>query len=370
MSNPMSVHRIGSVLIMVCFMVAAGLPVCSGPRQAQPGRELVFPQDHGKHPNFLTEWWYFTGNVTTDDGRSIGYQLTFFRRSVQSQAQPRASEWAVRDIYMAHFAITDIKAGEFFHSELISRKGPGLAGAADDNLHVFIKDWSARKSGDRIVLRARSGDKVLSLDLTPLKPVVLHGDNGYSRKGDREGQASHYYSYTRLKTQGTIQHGDRSYKVSGLSWMDHEFGSSILFKDQAGWDWISLQMNDGTELMVFRLRKTDGSPETPFGTFVSAQGKVRDLHGARIDIIPVGYWISPVSDARYPTAWNLEIPSLNLSLKVTAALDQQELITKGSTRVVYWEGAVTATGSRGGDHVKGRGYVELTGYAHSMGGTL
>ena len=232
---------------------------------AVPGRVFTFPQDHGKHPDFQTEWWYFTGNLDEGDSSQWGFQLTFFRRSLVAKPSPRRSSWTVRDLYPAHFAITDIKTGSFFHTKLLSREGPDLASAAPEDLNVHVKDWSATRQGEAILLKAQHEGYALDLRLVPAKPVVLHGKSGFSRKGNAKDQASYYYSFTRLNAEGSLVFQGKTHEVKGLAWMDHEFGSSMLLEDQAGWDWFSLQLDDGTELMVFHLRKKDGSSERPFG---------------------------------------------------------------------------------------------------------
>jgi predicted secreted hydrolase len=263
--------------------------------------------------------------------------------------------------------LTDVKGRAFFHSDLISREGPGLAAAAEDDLRVHVRDWNAKRSGDIIRLKARQGDYALQLSLTPRKPVVLHGRGGYSQKGETEGQASYYYSFTRLEATGSLTFNGVSHEVAGHAWMDHEFGSSILSPDQVGWDWFSLQLEDGSDVMVFRLRRKGGALEPPFGTLVLPDGSGVDLAGRTILISVKETWESPISGATYPSSWNVEIPSENLSVHVSPLVADQELVTGRSTRVVYWEGAVQVQGTRDGKPIMGRGYVELTGYAHSLG---
>lgn len=357
------------IILSALIVASASLGAESMFPDAAPGRAFSFPQDHGKHPDFQTEWWYFTGNLDSPDGGKWGFQLTFFRRSMVREPR-RNSAWAVRDVYPAHFAITDIKNRAFFHTEIISRQGPGLAGATADDLNVHVRDWSAQRQDDVIHLRAREGEYALKLELSPEKPPALHGASGYSRKGDSDEQASYYYSFTRLKAEGTVTFKGAFHTVSGLAWMDHEFGSSILLPDQAGWDWFSLQLEDGTDIMVFHLRKRDGGFERPFGTVVPEEGPAIDLAGKQISIKPTGSWTSPHTGATYPSGWGIEIPDLQLSLEVKPLLEDQELSTDQSTRIVYWEGAVEVTGLNQGKMAKGRGYVELTGYAHSVGGQL
>jgi len=252
----------------------------------------------------------------------------------------------------------------------LTRKGPGLAHAAPDDLDVRVRDWSATRQGEAILISAREQDYALDLRLEALKPVVLHGAAGFSRKGDSKDQASYYYSFTRLKAEGTLTFKGTSHAVAGLAWMDHEFGSSILQKDQSGWDWFSLQLNDGTELMVFHLRKKDNTFERAFGAFVPKEGPAVDLADERIVISPTGTWTSPITKAVYPSGWIVEVPGREIRLEVTPAIEAQELAPGSSTGIIYWEGAVTVKGFRNGNKVMGRGYAELTGYAHSMKGRL
>jgi predicted secreted hydrolase len=358
------------IIAMVVLQVGQVNAESTAFEAAVPGRPFAFPRDHGKHPEFQTEWWYFTGNLTAEDGCHWGFQLTFFRRTMFHETRHRASSWGVRDLYAAHFALTDGKGRRFFHTGLASREGPGLAGAAVDDLHVYIRGWSCERKEDAILLRAAHGGQALDLRLVPVKPLVQHGNSGYSRKGDDPGQASYYYSFSRMTADGTIMSGGVPLHVQGIAWMDHEFGSSILRQDQAGWDWFSLQLDDGSELMVFRLRRNDGTAERPFGTLILREGTAVDLAGRDIMITPRKTWTSSHSGAVYPTTWTVEVPQYHLKLEVSPSVDDQELRPTRGVPVAYWEGAVAVEGSSEGRPVQGRGYVELTGYAHALGGRL
>ncbi|HMK37681.1 MAG TPA: lipocalin-like domain-containing protein [Desulfomonilaceae bacterium] len=363
-----------TMALLICLWISQtnlGVAADQGFQNALPGRNLVFPKDHGQHPDFQTEWWYFTGNVDSPgDSGAWGFQLTFFRRSMGAGINRGASAWAVRDVYPAHFAMSDITNKDFFHSQLISRAGPGLASSATDKLDVKIRDWKATMDGNTIQISAREGDYAFSFRLLSEKPLVLHGMAGFSRKSDAENQASYYYSFTRLKAEGTLTFKGTTHTVSGLAWMDHEFGSSVVLPSQSGWDWFSVQFDDGTELMVSRMRRKSGEAEKPFGTFVNKDGSIVDLEKQEIVISARNTWTSPHTGARYPSGWTLEIPSLNVELQIEPALKDQELAGGESFGVVYWEGAVAVTGMRNGRPVQGRGYVELTGYAGSLGGLL
>jgi predicted secreted hydrolase len=329
---------------------------------------LLFPQDHGPHPDYQTEWWYFTGNMQDEQGRRFGYQLTFFRRALlpPNQAPARDSAWATPQVYMAHLALTDASSRQHHAFERLARGAAGLAGAQSEPFHVWLDDWQIHQTSSGVYELAASQDGVgINLTLTERKSPVLQGDQGYSQKGAEPGQASYYYSLTRLETQGLIQLPGGSVAVSGWSWMDHEFSTSALSQDQVGWDWFALQLSDGSELMMFQIRKEDGSID-PFssGTFVRPDGSSVRLDRDDFSITVTSQWTSPESGGVYPAAWTLRIPSLDLELALDPVLADQELNVSYS----YWEGAVQASGIREGTPLTGAGYVELTGYSGSMGG--
>ncbi|WHZ23435.1 MAG: AttH component of AttEFGH ABC transport system [Nitrospira sp.] len=335
---------------------------------ATPGYHYRFPEDHGAHERFRTEWWYYTGHLTTAGGRRFGFQLTFFRRGIPpDQVKTLPSIWSIRQLYLAHFAVTDIENGRFHYVDRVSREGLGKAGAETGRLHVWIDRWSVstddRPPNDQ---RLQAGADEFSIDLrvTQQKPPVLHGRDGISRKGASPEQTSHYYSLTHLATEGQIRVGAETFAVTGLSWMDHEFGSADLGRDVVGWDWFSLHLSDKTELMWYSLRRADGSVDpVSSGTLVLADGRTHPLTAHDLTVATLSHWTSPRSNARYPQRWRITAPSVGLNLDVTSLLADQELDTARSTRVTYWEGAVSATGLAQGAPVTGRGYVELTGYA-------
>jgi predicted secreted hydrolase len=338
---------------------------------AKEGYRYAFPRDHGAHEEFRTEWWYYTGQLTAKDGRPFGYQLTFFRRGMPSdQTKTLPSQWAVTQLYLAHFAISDLSKDRFLYTEKMSRAGLGKAGAAKDQLHVWIDRWSAESPSDapgKQILRAADGDLAIEFTVTPEKPLVVHGNDGISRKGSAIGQASHYYSFTRLATTGTLTIENESFDVTGTSWMDHEFGSADLGKDLVGWDWFSVQLDDQRELMLYQLRRTDGSADpASSGTVVDRDGRGHHLSIKDFTLEPTSYWTSQTSHARYPQRWRLTIPSLQLSMEVIPRMAGQELSTTRSTQVHYWEGAIEATGSIKGRPARGQGYMELVGYAERI----
>ena len=336
-------------------------------KAADPGYTLSFPRDHAAHPDHRIEWWYYTGNLRASDGRRFGYQLTFFRVGVDRQPV-NPSRWAVRDLYMAHFAVTDVEQGAHHVAERLNRAGIGWAGAGTETLHVWNDGWSATldEDGGRVhQLAAASDDGSLALDLRldPAGPPVLHGVDGFSQKGAEVGNASHYYSLTRMRTTGSLLVGGEDVEVQGLSWMDHEFGTSFLEPAQAGWDWFSIQLDDGTDLMVYVMRRIDRARDPRSSGTLVAPGGVSRLRVDDYRLTPGRRWTSPASGAAYPVTWRIEIPPHGIELEVTAAVDAQELETGRSTGVTYWEGAIDVRGTRAGVPVAGSGYLEMTGYA-------
>ena len=336
-------------------------------KAADPAYTLSFPRDHAAHPDHRIEWWYYTGNLRAPDGRRFGYQLTFFRFGVDRQPV-NPSRWAVRDLYMAHFAVTDVDRGAHHVAERLNRAGIGWAGASTEALHVWNDGWAVTlderdRRSHRLAAASDDGDVAIELRLDPAAPPVLHGVNGFSQKGAEVGNASHYYSLTRLRTTGRLTIDGETFDVEGLSWMDHEFGTSFLEPAQAGWDWFSIQLDDGTDLMVYVMRRIDGARDPrSSGTLVASEGRV-PLRVDDFRLTPGRRWTSPASGAAYPVAWRVEIPPHGLDLEVTAAVDAQELQTGRSTGVTYWEGAIDVRGTRRGVPVAGSGYLEMTGYA-------
>jgi predicted secreted hydrolase len=296
--------------VLVAVAGVGARDAAQGWAPAQRGYRLSLPRDHGAHPQHKIEWWYYTGNVEGAGGQRYGYQLTFFRVGVHPQpANP--SRWAVRDLYMAHFAITDVGGRRYRASDRLNRAGVGWAGASSGTLEVWNEDWSARLSPDGShVLRARDGDMAIDLVLAPGKPFVAHGDAGYSQKGSTEGNASHYYSLTRMPTRGTVTVNGRSVTVQGESWMDHEFGSSFLEAGQQGWDWFSIHLDDRTDLMLFQIRRADGSRDPrSSGTIVDARGGSRHLTAADFTLTPTGAKYTGPSGATYPVGWTIAVPA-------------------------------------------------------------
>jgi predicted secreted hydrolase len=368
--------RIATAGLFLLSVLAGGTAAAPGDqtdtafRLAEEGYRYEFPRDHGSHDSFRTEWWYYTGHLKTAEGRRFGFELTFFRRAIApEQVETRPSRWSVDQLYLAHLAVTDVTGQRFHFRDRISRAGLGKAGADAGRLHVWLDHWRAESSehSGQHRLDAKADGFALSLTLNPAKPLVIHGERGISKKGAAVGQASHYYSFTDLTTAGTLTIGTETYRVTGTSWMDHEFGSADLSADLAGWDWFSIQLADKRDLMIYRLRHTDGtSDQASSGTLVFPDGHTQHLSANDIQLTPLDTWTSPTSKATYPSRWQVTIPSLELSLKLTPRLADQELRTTRSTQVTYWEGAMAVEGSEKGQAIKGQGYVELTGYAERI----
>jgi predicted secreted hydrolase len=377
------VQRIRGIPLLFLGFVAAVIPLFSFHAAADDADgylavtgpcRLAFPADHGAHPGYRTEWWYYTGNLATPDGRPFGFQVTVFRRQIGPISDRRSwpepsSAWRTEQLYLGHIALSDISGRQHFFAEDISRGALGLAGVIQNGVDttVFLKSWKIDIGSRGQRLQAATEAFGIDLELVPIKSPVLHGDQGYSRKGDTAERASCYYSFTRLKTEGAIRLHDRELAVSGLSWMDHEFSSADLQPGIVGWDWFSLQLDNGTELMLYRLRQEDGQPNpASSGTLVGADETIRHLSTNEVKLTVVDHWQSPHSKGRYPAAWQVTVSSAKLSLSVVPNLADQEMRTPGSTAVTYWEGSVAITGEMAGRPVKGKGYVELTGYARAF----
>jgi predicted secreted hydrolase len=339
-----------------------------GWREARTGYNYSFPRDHAAHEPYRIEWWYYTGNLTAKDGRRFGYQLTFFRTGVVLKPE-NPSRWAVRDLYMAHFAVSNIDRESFHSFERLSRAGINWAGADTSVYRVWNGDWEVKRDGQDHLLEARDADFELELRLSPSKSEVIHGQNGVSQKGPSEGNATHYYSITRFNSAGRLVVGGESFEVTGLSWMDHEFGTRILEPGQVGWDWFSIQLDDGRELMIFETRRADGSIDPrSSGTLIDVDGRAIHIPFGEFSLVAGERWRSPASRATYPISWSVDVPAYGLSLSVTAAFPDQELRATESTGVTYWEGSVEVRGRAGESGLGGRGYLEMTGYTgESMG---
>jgi predicted secreted hydrolase len=338
-----------------------GTTTFDGWRQATSGYSMEFPRDHGSHPDYRIEWWYYTGNLESADGRRYGYQVTFFRIGVDPTPE-NPSAWAVRDLFMAHLAVTDVDGGRQWVAERLERGGIGWAGARTGTLEVWNGDWQVELVEERHRLVAFDREFGVELSLDPGKPPVLHGEAGLSQKGETPGNASHYYSLTRMPTTGRLLIDGDEVEVFGTSWMDHEFGTSFLEPGQVGWDWFSLQLDDGSDVMLFQLRRNDGRAPRLAGTWVAPDGTTRIIRPGDIELADGRRWTSPASGAVYPVEWRLSLGDPSAELGVKPMLDAQELYTEESTGVTYWEGAVEVSGEVEGRPVRGLGYLEMTGY--------
>lgn len=337
-------------------------------RVVLPGSRLSFPQDHYSHPEFKTEWWYYTGHLETDGGRRFGYQVTFFRIGLRDrQRDEKTSPPLFTDLYMAHFALSDKGKRSFFFRDRANRGYRGRAGALVHRYLVWNEDWRVEGRGESHVIYVQDRDRTLRLRLVPLKPPVLHGQMGFSRKGEGRGRASYYYSLTRLQTEGVLEIGGKKEAVHGLSWMDHEFGSDQLGEDQVGWDWFSVQLENKTEIMLYLIRRQDGSvAPSSSGTLVYQDGTARHLTLKEFHVEILKRWESPKSGGIYPMHWKISIPAEGVDLEITPFFPQQELDTRKSTRVTYWEGAVKVRGTYRKRPIQGLGYVEMTGYVEKL----
>jgi len=343
-------------------------------KRALPGKIFSFPRDHFTNPEFKTEWWYYSGHLQSldPDKKSFGYQLTFFRTALKKKTKDTKSKWSIQNLYFGHLALTDESKKKFEYREKISRGSLGEAGASlfinnEKPFRVWVEDWSIEGKGPTMqdhFLKAGDKDFGIELTLTPEKKPVIHGQNGISQKGEGEGYASHYYSITRLKTIGKIFLKNKEVPIQGISWMDHEFGSNQLRECQAGWDWFSIQLANGMDLMFYQIRHRDGKTD-PYssGTIIFSNGTYQHLSLKEFQIEVLDKWKSQKSGAIYPSKWNLKVPGHQIELVISPTVKDQELITQESTRVTYWEGSVKVEGKYEGQRVRGMGYVELTGYA-------
>jgi predicted secreted hydrolase len=342
--------------------------------QALPGftqvdgtRPLIFPQDLGAHEDFSTEWWYYTGNLETNEGRHFGFELTVFRVGLvpPTVEMPKDSKWYGRSLYFAHFAVSDVGGDRFYAFERYSRPGPGLAGAQASPYQVWLEDWSiAETSTDVYRLQAEQEGVALDLTLTDEMGLVLHGQNGYTRGGEGATNAAYYYSQPRLRADGIVKVNGVSYSVNGLAWKDHEFSSGSLDTNQVGWDWFSLQFEDGTALMLYQLRQRDGNvSSSSSGTFISSDGRPQTIGKSDFQITVLDTWRSPHTQGTYPARWNVRLKQPDCVLEIQPWMKDQELHFPA---VTYWEGAVHFEGTCDGQPKRGNGYVELTGYAGNL----
>lgn len=361
-----------TVFLAIAFAIATadgeeptGYLTVSGPCN------LEFPKDHGAHPGYRTEWWYYTGNLQAVSGEHFGFQATFFRSQISPPGDRRkwprpASAWRTTQIYLGHSAISSIGDKQHLQAELVSRAALNLAGVSsvEGVTTLSIKNWTARIGPERHLIKVQTDGFGYDMVLIPEKPPVMHGIAGYSRKGSAADQASCYYSISRFSAAGKLSIDDNIYEVSGSAWLDHEFGTNIIGPGIQGWDWFSLQLSDNTEIMAMVLRNRKGGIGSASNvTIIETEGRNRQMGNSQFMVTVLDSWKSPDSKAVYPTGWRFQIPSDAIDLSIKARLENQEMITLKSTGTIYWEGSVSITGSKAGKPVTGLGYVELTGYA-------
>ncbi len=346
--------------------VLSGEPA-EGFARAEAPRAFRFPEDHGPHPDYRTEWWYVTGHLDGPGEESFGFQVTFFRSALSPDPPEEESEWSTRQVYLAHFAVTDVDGGRHRSFERMARGAVGMAGAQAEPFRVWVDHWTLESHGDDLFplrVSAETEEVGLELLLRSGKPLVPQGEDGWSPKGPEPGNASYYYSFTRLPAEGTVRFGDRRVEVTGEAWMDREWSTSALGDGQVGWDWFALQLDDGRELMYFELRRRDGSPDPhDYGIVVERDGATRTLSGEDVELTVLDRWRSPVDGTEYPSRWSLQVPSEGVDLELRPRVQDQEVLLTFR----YWEGALDVHGRGPDGELSGRGYAELTGYAESAG---
>ncbi|MBX9689776.1 MAG: hypothetical protein K2X27_23910 [Candidatus Obscuribacterales bacterium] len=357
-----------ALLALICFLSGApasfadGIPALKKYAPALPGYKFRFPDDHRSHNNFKTEWWYYTGHLNSKDGKEFGFELTFFRSAVPIQDGVKSGPWRMDNIYMTHFALTDVQQKRFFHKEKLCRPGLTNAGADQLELNLRTENWTAARKDNAHYLSASDGDCAIKLRLEESRNPVIHGQNGVSQKASCLGCASHYYSFSRMPLKGEIISFGKKYEVEGIAWMDHEFGSNQLTSEQIGWDWYSIQLNDNSELMLYLMRLKNGKFDpNSSGTIVYADGKTKHLNLNAYVVDTTSFWKSSKTGAVYPSAWRIKIDDEKIDLKIEALVSDQELASDRSA-ISYWEGSCKVSGSKQGKPVAGRAYVELTGY--------
>lgn len=368
--SPLVSRHMPSIIVflsMMCILSTPSFPQSTRFKLALPGYNFQFPRDHAAHPDYRTEWWYFTGNVKSEQVHRYGYELTIFRHRIDDSTETfeaNPSRWAEGNFYFAHFAISDIDRNQFIYKSKHARPAVGLAGASATECRAWVHDWSILLKEDAFHLHAGGKDYGIDLQLSPEKPHVIHGIDGVSQKSDGRGQASHYISFTRLRTTGHITVKGKSEVVTGFSWSDHEFGSNQLGSDQAGWDWYCIQLDNNTEIMLYNMRKKDGSRDLhSSGTWIAPDGSASHLTDSQWSVTFDSTWTSPHTGAVYPMGWTVQIPEKQLTLRLRPLMKDQELSSAG-----YWEGAIEAEGEQNGIKVNGQGYIELVGYTGSIVG--
>lgn len=345
-------------------LLTAGLATALSPLPATAlaPYQMQFPRDLGSHPDFAIEWWYVTGRLLSGS-REFGFQLTFFRSRVPT-TQHMTSAFAAKQLIFAHAAVTDVESKKLWHDQRIARQGFAVAQASETDTQLKLRDWSLRHTAAQYQARAASSDFEIDLSLRETQPLLLQGDRGLSRKGPQEQQASYYYSLPQLQASGTLGLGKERLPVQGTAWLDHEWSQSLLGQQAVGWDWIGMNLLDGSALTAFRLRDKTGSALWDGGSVrrpgMGAAPQVFS-HG-EVVFKPLRSWTSPLTRASYPVEWLVQTPTDFYTVK--AVIDNQELDSRASTGAVYWEGLSELLDSQG--KLLGRGYLEMTGYAQAL----
>ncbi|OGB01684.1 MAG: hydrolase [Burkholderiales bacterium RIFCSPHIGHO2_12_FULL_61_11] len=347
-------------LVLAGVAGAAGWPSAA---HALPAKTLIFPRDRGSHPDFRTEWWYITGRATSNGsgGRVFGFQLTFFRARVEG-TQDMTSKFAAKQLLFAHAAITDVQGKKLLVDQRIARDGFGVASASEQDMAIKLRDWSLQAEGSTYSAELPASDFALKLQFDETQPVLLQGNKGLSRKGPDAAQASYYYSQPQLATRGSLQVTGQSFEVIGKAWLDHEWSQELLHPSAVGWDWIGMNLTDGSALTAFRLRDKDGNAVWDGGSFRSAQGELNVFRRGEVIFKAVRRWKSPPSQTTYPVEWIVRTPAGIYTVR--AVIDNQELDSRSSTGAIYWEGLSELVDSSG--HRVGSGYLEMTGYAQPL----
>ncbi len=345
------------LLCGLVFIFSLGTAFADGFREVSRDYALKFPRDFYFKEGYRVQWWYLTGHLFDQEGREFGYELTFFVVGVQTRAYK--SKFGVNNIYISHFALTDVNAKKFHTSEKSDTGAYGFAGAQEKELKIWVEDNELRGTVDKMHLRANSNEMGLDLTLVPGKPIVLNGDNGYSRKSEESPEiASWYFSYTNMKTEGTLKIGKQTFLVQGKSWFDREISSGRMGKSEKGWDWFAIQLDDSREVMLYIMRKSDGTVDRySSGTVIYKDGTYKHLAAEDFRITAQRYYKSAKTGALYPAEWKISIPAEGLDLKLTPLLEDQEFVASYSTGNNYWEGTCKVEG-----FIAGRAYAELTGY--------
>lgn len=344
--------------------------------QVIPGKAFHFPKDHGAHPEFKTEWWYFTGHLQDEFNHLFGFQWTVFRVSLPrfqpsnltSPSNNFVSRWRSKNLYFAHFAVSDLENKKFYYSDQSGRDGEiNLAGSSAETFKVWLPGFQGELKENQLILQAKDSEKLIDLKMLLPESVLLQGEGGYSPKSKEKGKASYYYSIPNLSVKGILQIQKKQFQVSGKAWMDHEFGSNQLSESQSGWDWFGIPLQNRSALMIYRLRdKKDRSKVFILGTYLNEKGERYPLQSNQIQLTYSNFWKSKKTKGEYPLSWEIRIPDHQIFLKAKADFEDQELITEQTTQVIYWEGSISVEGRVGEEAVSSKGYLEMTGYAESF----